>query len=172
MRACTHGGVEHTDESAQQFWLGEKLSPICLVLRTARDSNLCPWHPLDLEADVLPIEPPRPPTMCDLLWWKEYKVAGTTTRYVEDRDMEKRAPLGSFSSIYWFGFFFFFRIVCHPDNDLRGWLGVKQQLSIYLSYFLCVCSNIFLLLTTQPISIYWNDFKPNYFKWQKPILRL
>ena len=30
-------------------------------LCSARDSNLWSWNPLDLEADALPIEPPRPP---------------------------------------------------------------------------------------------------------------
>ena len=31
------------------------------VLCSGQDSNLWSWNPLDLEADALPIEPPRPP---------------------------------------------------------------------------------------------------------------
>ena len=61
----THTGVGHTDnESAQQFWLGVKLSQT-FVLYSWWRSNL--WS-LDLESDALPIEPPRPPNKYSTHW--------------------------------------------------------------------------------------------------------
>ena len=59
MRACTHGGgamSQHnilTRKNCHKF-----------LLCSGWDSNPWSWNPLDLEADALLIEPPRPPDRC------------------------------------------------------------------------------------------------------------
>ena len=57
--ACeyTRGLGTPTTESRQHFD-SEKL---IFFLCSGRGSNLCLWNPLDLEADALPMEPPRHP---------------------------------------------------------------------------------------------------------------
>ena len=61
MRACTYGG-RGTPTTNQHNILTRKNSDK-FVLCPGRDSNLWSWNPLDLEADALPIEPPRPPKL-------------------------------------------------------------------------------------------------------------
>ena len=55
MCAYTHG-VGHTGESAQHFDSETHRFFLC----SGRYLNIWSWNPLDFEADVLPIEPPRP----------------------------------------------------------------------------------------------------------------
>ena len=58
MRAYAHTRGWGTPTTIQHnHFDSEKLSQIVLVLR---DLNLWSWNLLDLEADALPIEPPRP----------------------------------------------------------------------------------------------------------------
>ena len=52
-------GVGHTDNDSAHFE-SEKLPQIFLVLRTGF-KHLVSGNPLDLEANTVPIEPPRPP---------------------------------------------------------------------------------------------------------------
>ena len=59
MRAYAHTGVGLTYNESAQHFDSEKPSLIFLVLRTVFEP--LSWNPLDLEADVLPFEPPRPP---------------------------------------------------------------------------------------------------------------
>ena len=53
------GGGAHRQRVSTTFFDSEKLSHIFLV-RSGRDSNLCSWNILDLEADAQQDEPPRP----------------------------------------------------------------------------------------------------------------
>ena len=61
--AYTRGGA-HRQRVSTTLWLGKTPSLCC-----GRDSNLCPWYPLDLEADALPIEPPTSPFIHSFHWW-------------------------------------------------------------------------------------------------------
>ena len=62
MRACTHGGQWGTPTTSQHNIMTRKNS-YKFVLCSGRDSNLWSWSLLYLEADALPIEPPRPPNV-------------------------------------------------------------------------------------------------------------
>ena len=52
--------MEHTHNESAQHFDSEKTLTNCFLC-SGRDSNLWSWNPLDLEADALPIEPPRSP---------------------------------------------------------------------------------------------------------------
>ena len=54
-----HTGVGHTGNESAHFE-SEKLPQIFIVLRTGFE-HLVSGNPLDLEANAVPIEPPRPP---------------------------------------------------------------------------------------------------------------
>ena len=60
MRVCTHKGGAHR-QWVSTFSLGKTLTNF--LLYSGRDSNLWSWNPLDLKADALPVEPPRPRTI-------------------------------------------------------------------------------------------------------------
>ena len=61
MRAHTYEGGAHHQRVSTTLHLTRKNSHK-FFLSSGRDSNLYPWHPLDLEADALPIEPPSLPS--------------------------------------------------------------------------------------------------------------
>ena len=60
MRACTHGEWG-TQTTSQHNILTRNKNSHKRLLCSGRDWNLWSRNPLDLEADALPIEPPRPP---------------------------------------------------------------------------------------------------------------
>ena len=66
--------------------------------------------------------------------------------------------LRRFDWSFWFWCSAVYRTSCRPDNyDLRGWLGVKQQLSIYLPYVPTVIVDCYLYVCfVECSSCYWH----------------